>query len=108
MDTSTNFSLTQLILVWTLLGFLLTWMFVFAVLALGGHSHATQMLEDVPAPSEPRPVISLLPKLHMATSSPLQSAETINNKSAVPSPIYRAPIFVYSHQDVQDEMFHSH
>ena len=83
MDPSTNFSLTQLILVWTLLGFLLTWMVVFAVLAIRTHSRESWAQEDVPAPSQPVPVISsLLPKLPMVTS---QSAETTNAESTISS-----------------------
>jgi hypothetical protein len=84
MDPSTNFSLTQLVILWTLLGFLLTWMVVFTVLALRSHSRETWP-EDVPAPSRPHPGISsILPKFHMVTS---QSTETANADSTMPSEV---------------------
>ena len=84
MDPSTNFALIQSIIVWTLLGLLLTWMVVFAVLAIRTHSHETFAEEALPAPSQPLPGISsLVPKFHMATSSSLQSAETMNAESTV-------------------------
>ena len=85
MDPSTNFSLIQLIIVWTLLGFLLSWMVIFAVLAIRPHSHETLAQEDVAAPSRPFPGISsLLPKFHMVTS---QSAETVNAETKLPSEV---------------------
>lgn len=88
MDPSTNFSLTQLIIVWTLLGFLLTWMVVFAVLAIRSHPHETLAQEDVPAPSRPLPGLSsTLPKLHITTSSSLQAAETMNADSTLPGEV---------------------
>ena len=83
MDPSTNFALTQLIIVWTLLGFLLTWMVVFAVLALRSHARETLAQEDVPAPSRPLPGISsLLPKFHRVTS---KSSETAKAESTLSS-----------------------
>ena len=88
MDASTNFSLIQLILVWTLLGFLLIWMVVFAVLAFRSHSRETLALEDVPARPRVRPVISMFPKPHRVTSSPFPSAvvaETVYTESPLPS-----------------------
>ena len=82
MDPSTNFSLTQLIIVWTLLGLLLTWMVVFAVLALRSHSRESWAEEDVPVPSRPRlRISSFVPKLRMVTSSARQANETINAES---------------------------
>ena len=82
MDPSTNFSLTQLIIVWTLLGLLLTWMVVFAVLALRSHSRESWVQEDVPVPSRPRPRISsLVLKLHAFTSSPREANETVSAES---------------------------
>jgi len=85
MDPSTNFSLTQLIIVWTLLGFLLTWMVVFAVLAIRSHSRETLTQEDIPAPSRHLPRISsLLLKLLRVRS---QSAETVNAESTMPSEV---------------------
>jgi len=85
MDPSTNFSLTQLVIVLTLLGFLLVWMVVFGVLALRSHSHERLAQEDVPASSRSLPGISsILPKLHMVTS---QSTETANAESTQPNEV---------------------
>ena len=88
MDPSTNFSLTQLIIVWTLLGLLLIWMVVFAVLALRSHSRESWVQEDVPIPSRPRlRISSLVPKLHMITSSPRQANEAVNAESTSASKV---------------------
>ena len=88
MDSSLNFSLVQLILAWTLLGFLLIWMVVFALLALRPHSHETPAEETIHAASQPLTGIStLMPTLHMITSSSSQSAETANVESPVASEV---------------------
>lgn len=85
MDPSTNFSLTQLIIVWTLLGFLLIWMVIFAVLAIRIRPREIFPQEDVPAPSQPfSRISSIIPKLHMVTS---QSAETVNAETKLPSEV---------------------
>ena len=83
MDPSTNFSLTQLIIIWTLLGFLLTWMVVFAVLAIRCRSRETVHQQDAPSESL-HAISSILPKLHLATT---QSAETANVESTMPSEV---------------------
>ena len=86
MDPSTNFSLIQSIIVWTLLGFLLIWMVVFALLAIRTHSHEAFAEEDIAAHSQSLPGISsLMPRLQMFTSS--QSAETANVESTVSSEV---------------------
>jgi predicted secreted protein len=86
MDPSTNFSLIQSTIVWTLLGLLLIWMVVFAVLALRTRSHETFAEEAEPAPSQSLPGISsLVPKIHMVTSSSRQSAETVNAETTISS-----------------------
>lgn len=85
MDASTNFSLTQLILVWTLLGFLLTWMVIFAVLAIHSHSHEILAQEDVLTASTPLLEISRLPKLRSVPSLPRHAAaETVNAEPLMP------------------------
>ena len=80
MDASTNFLLTQLIMVWALFGLLLTWMVIFAVLAIRSHPYETLAQEDLPTPSTPLPAISMLPKLHMITA-----AETVKAEPSLPS-----------------------
>ena len=86
MDPSTNFSLIQSILVWTLLGFLLIWMVIFAILAVRTGSHETFAEENIHTASQPLSGISsLIPKLHMMRST--QSGETANVESTVSSEV---------------------
>ena len=88
MDSSTNFSLIQFVLIWTLLGSLLIWMVVFAVLAICTHSHETFGEEDLPAHSQTLPGISsLIPRLNILTSSSHQSPEPVNAESTVSSEV---------------------
>ncbi len=85
MDPSTNFSLTQLVLVWTLLGFLLTWMIFFAVLAIRSHTRETFVQENLTARPQPFSRIStILSKFHMIASQP---AETVNAEVTLPSEV---------------------
>ena len=51
--TTSGFSTTQIILVWTLLGLLFSWLIIFSVLALHDFVKKNAEWEDVPAPSRP-------------------------------------------------------
>jgi hypothetical protein len=64
-------SITQLVLIWVLLGFLLTWMFTFAILAIRPQSRKNIKLED--QPSQPMPAISGPTILQVIASQPLPS-----------------------------------
>ena len=64
-------SITQLVLIWLLLGFLLTWMFTFAILAIRPRSGKNIKLED--QPSQPMPAISAPTILQVIASQPLPS-----------------------------------
>jgi hypothetical protein len=59
--TTSAFSLTQMILAWTLLGLLVGWLIIFAVLSLRVFFMKNADWEDLPTPSRPVPVISLRP-----------------------------------------------
>lgn len=59
--TTSAFSLTQMILAWTLLGLLVCWLIIFAALALRVFVMKNAEWEDLPTPSRPVPVISVLP-----------------------------------------------
>ena len=61
MDVTTStFSATQIILTWTLLGLLLTWLITFTVLALRAFVSKKAEWIDLPTPSKPFPAISKL------------------------------------------------
>ena len=62
-------SITQLVLIWILLGFLLTWMFTFAILAIRPRSGKNIKLED--QSSQPMPAISAPTILQVIASQPL-------------------------------------
>lgn len=80
MAASNPTTATQLILLWTLLGFLLIWMLTFAILALRPDKKA--LLEDMPAPSRPVPAFPIQSKLHQIASKPLEFVETSNAEPA--------------------------
>ena len=50
---------TQMILAWILLGILLTWLVVFAILAFRFRSSETKELDDVPTPTGSMPIIDV-------------------------------------------------
>jgi hypothetical protein len=60
----------QILLVWTLLGLLLTWLLVFTVLALRSSAREKAKTNDLPTPSRSFPAISAPAALHVITSSP--------------------------------------
>ena len=58
MDVTTStFSATQIILAWTLLGLLLTWLITFTVLALRAFVSKKAEWKDLPTPSKSFPAI---------------------------------------------------
>jgi hypothetical protein len=57
--TTTTFSITQMILAWTLLGLLLTWLITFTMLALRSFVKKKAEWEDLPTPSRPLPALSI-------------------------------------------------
>ncbi len=66
-------SITQLVLIWILLGFLLTWMITFAILAIRPQSRNNVKREEQLTPSQPLPAISTPSVLHVIVSQPLPS-----------------------------------
>ncbi len=62
MNVSTStFTATQMILAWTLLGLLLSWLIIFAVLSLRVFGMKNAESEDLSTPSGPLPAISVRP-----------------------------------------------
>jgi hypothetical protein len=59
--TTSTFSLTQMILAWTLLGLLLSWLITFTVLALRSFIMKKDEWVDFPTPSTPFPAVSFQP-----------------------------------------------
>lgn len=64
---------TQIILVWTLLGFLLVWMVTFAVLAFYPRSKGTRRVEDGTIRPKSFPVTPASKVLHVISSSPVST-----------------------------------
>ena len=65
MDAAVPITMTQVVLTWTLLGLLLTWMITFTVLALRPNTTQHSPIDEVPIShtSPPRP--------HVITSQPV-------------------------------------
>lgn len=61
-------SITQLVLIWILLGFLLTWMITFAILAIRPQSRNNIKREVQLTTSQPLPAISTPSVLHVIVS----------------------------------------
>ena len=59
--TTTSFSPTQMILAWTLLGLLFSWLIIFTVLALREFVMKKAELEDLPTPTRPIPALRVQP-----------------------------------------------
>lgn len=59
--TTSSFSPAQMILAWTLLGLLLSWLILFTILALREFVMKKAEWEDLPTPSRPIPAISTQP-----------------------------------------------
>ena len=66
-------AIPQLVLTWTLLGILLSWMVTFAILAIRPHSSKKVAQQDFPTPSHPIPLVSAPAILRVIASQPLQS-----------------------------------
>ena len=73
MDASTTLAITQTVLAWTLLGFLLAWMVTFAVLALRANPTSTIKLmdEELPTPARSFPVTTASTSLHVIATQPV-------------------------------------
>jgi hypothetical protein len=70
MNASTLLTPTQQVLVvWTLLGLLLAWLIIFAVLALRSSAREKNDLDDLPTPSRSFPALTAPATLHVMTSS---------------------------------------
>ena len=70
MDISTTLAITQTVLDWTLLGFLLAWMATFAVLALRANPTSTVNSEELPTPAYSFPVTTAPTPLHVVATQP--------------------------------------
>jgi len=64
-------SITQLVLIWILLGSLLTWMITFAILAIRPQSRNNVKWEERLTASQPLQAISTPSVLHVIVSQPL-------------------------------------
>jgi hypothetical protein len=71
MDASTTLAITQTVLAWTLLGFLLAWMVTFAVLALRANPTSTIELEELPTSAHSFPVTTASTSLHVIATQPV-------------------------------------
>lgn len=60
----------QVLLVWTLLGVLLTWLIIFTVLALRSSTQEKVGPKDLPTPARSFPALSTPARLHVISSSP--------------------------------------
>ena len=72
MDTPTTLTITQTILDWTLLGFLLAWMVTFAVLALLATPTNTTKSEELPTPARSFPIAAAPMSLHVIAAQSTQ------------------------------------
>ncbi len=70
MNATTILTPTQLLLVWTLLGLLLTWLIIFTVLAFRSSPQEKIEPDDVPTPSKSFPAISAPATLQIMKPSP--------------------------------------
>ncbi len=59
--TTSSFSPTQMILAWTLLGLLFSWLIIFTVLAVREFVMKKAELEDLPTPTRPIPAFRAQP-----------------------------------------------
>lgn len=76
---------TQLLLVWTLLGLLLTWLIIFAVLAFRRPKSDTFEPDDRPTPSRSFPAVSAPATLQIMTSPPAGVPRPVAAMAAVES-----------------------
>ena len=83
MNESTILTPMQVLLVWTLLGLLLTWLLIFTVLALRSSTQEKADANDLPTPSRSFPALSAPATLHIITSSPVGMALPVAAVAAV-------------------------
>lgn len=76
---------TQQLLVWTLLGLLLSWLIIFAVLAFRRPKKDTIEPDDTPTPSRSFPALSAPATLQIMTSPPVGVARPVAAMAAVES-----------------------
>ena len=69
MDAAMPMTITHVVLIWTLLGLLLTWMITFTVLALRPNTTQHSPLDEVPISH--RAVPTSPPRLHVIASQPV-------------------------------------
>ncbi|TMD62006.1 MAG: hypothetical protein E6I91_16895 [Chloroflexi bacterium] len=72
MDASTTLTITQAILDWALLGFLLAWMVTFAVLALRANPTHTMKSEELPTPARSFPAATAPASQHVIATHTTQ------------------------------------
>lgn len=72
MNASTTLTITQAILDWALLGFLLAWMITFAVLALRVNPTNTMNSDELPTPARSFPAASAPTSLHVIATHTTQ------------------------------------
>ena len=70
MNEVTILTPMQILLVWTLLGLLLTWLIIFTVLAFRSSTRGKVEKDDLPTPSRSFPALTAPATLHVITSSP--------------------------------------
>ena len=71
MNGSTTLTTTQILLVWTLLGLLLTWLIIFTVLAFRSSTREKVEADELPTPSRSFPALTAPATLHVITASPV-------------------------------------
>ena len=70
MNNVTILTPLQILLVWTLLGILLTWLVIFAILAFRSSSREKVDAKDLPTPSRSFPALTASTTLHVVSSYP--------------------------------------
>jgi len=95
MDASTTLTITQAILDWALLGFLLAWMVTFAVLALRATPTNTIKSEELPTPARSFPIAAAPTSLHVIAVQttqpiPVQVGQVRHDTSGEMDPVHIA------------------
>jgi hypothetical protein len=74
MNETTTLTPMQILLVWTLLGILLTWLVIFAVLALRSSSREKVDPKDLPTPHRSFAAVTASATLHVVSSPTRETA----------------------------------